>query len=486
MLKKLLRLPVIPLFAIFFIQPVLGGESTVFGPARFERGAGTPATESKTFVSPFSGPGYVLKVHNGDNQSENRTSGATIALNGQTVVKPSDFNQQIEWIERTVPLSLNNELAVTLAGPPGSFITLTITGEHPVPEVSLSAFPETIHKGDPTTLSWNSTNAASCTIDQGIGNVPLTGSVSISPAQTTRYTITVKGPGGTATASVTVTVMSPISLAITSPLDGEPVRGAKALVEGTIVHRKGAETGVTVNGVPAVIYDGKFIVNEVPLQKGENSITAAATDANGNSLSASITLNAETSADCVRIESIAYWGVSPFETTLVVRGAHQEPSLTHTGPGPVEFLSSTNEEEYPIRITTEGVYHFTAEAPDAQGETCSNTLAIVVLNKADLDELLRAKWSGMKSKLALGEIEQALSYFREGSKEDYRQIFTALAANLPRLVSGMQDIEMIGAEDGRAKYRIRRVHAVDGKPVTITYNIYFILDEDGLWKLDRF
>ena len=109
-----------------------------------------------------------------------------------------------------------------------------------------------------------------------------------------------------------------------------------------------------------------------------------------------------------------------------------------------------------------------------------------MLNKADLDELLRAKWSGMKSKLALGEIEQALSYFREGSKEDYRQIFTALAANLPRLVSGMQDIEMIGAEDGRAKYRIRRVHAVDGKPVTITYNIYFILDEDGLWKLDRF
>jgi RHS repeat-associated protein len=74
------------------------------------------------------------------------------------------------------------------------------------PNVTLSANPETILSGESSTLSWTSSDAESANIDKGIGNVPLSGSLTVSPVGTTTYTITVTGPGGTATAQVKVTV----------------------------------------------------------------------------------------------------------------------------------------------------------------------------------------------------------------------------------------------------------------------------------------
>jgi YD repeat-containing protein len=73
-------------------------------------------------------------------------------------------------------------------------------------EVSISADPATIQEGESSTLTWTSANATTCTIDQGIGPVDLSGSTTVSPTETTTYTITAEGAGGTATDSCTVTV----------------------------------------------------------------------------------------------------------------------------------------------------------------------------------------------------------------------------------------------------------------------------------------
>jgi len=59
-------------------------------------------------------------------------------------------------------------------------------------------------------LEWGAAgNAATVTVDQGIGTLATTpGSQQVCPAQTTTYVMTAVGPGGTATASVTVTRQS--------------------------------------------------------------------------------------------------------------------------------------------------------------------------------------------------------------------------------------------------------------------------------------
>jgi peptidoglycan-associated lipoprotein len=76
------------------------------------------------------------------------------------------------------------------------------------PTASLSASPNTVEKGQATTLSWETSNATDVSID-GIGAVQPTGSQQVTPADSTTYTLTAKGAGGSQTATARVTVTSP-------------------------------------------------------------------------------------------------------------------------------------------------------------------------------------------------------------------------------------------------------------------------------------
>ncbi|HOI96063.1 MAG TPA: Ig-like domain-containing protein, partial [Syntrophobacter fumaroxidans] len=298
------------------------------------------------------------------------------------------------------------------------------------------------------------------------------------------------GNGGSASATVTVAVraLAGISLEITSPLDGDFVVKHSTLVIGTVVNSAGNETGVVVNGVPAVVIGTQFVANRVRLQNGTNTLTAVATDTQGNTATTSIAVNSDTTGGYLELSTVIHSGISPFETSLSIGGTFpcSDAVLTYTGPGEAEFLQSTQPEDRVVRLVAEGLYLFTAEAADDQGTMHTDTVALVVFNRDDLDALFKSKWNAMKGKLSAGAIEDALGYFRERSKERYRTIFTALAAGLPGIVSGMQEIEMILCRESTAEYRIPRVHMVDGEAVTITYSIFFRVDEDGLWKIDRF
>ena len=79
----------------------------------------------------------------------------------------------------------------------------------PQPTVTLSADPTSINKGDSSTLSWTSTNATQLTIAPGVGTVNAEGSTKVTPGDSTTYTITASGPGGSANATARVTVSTP-------------------------------------------------------------------------------------------------------------------------------------------------------------------------------------------------------------------------------------------------------------------------------------
>ncbi|MCF8036072.1 MAG: putative Ig domain-containing protein, partial [Desulfobacteraceae bacterium] len=91
-------------------------------------------------------------------------------------------------------------------------VQITVTANPPF--VTLTADPQTIAPGQSATLSWTSEYAETCTILPSIGEVRTKGSVTVSPAETTTYTITASGGGGTAEKSVTVTVQQPPEVGI--------------------------------------------------------------------------------------------------------------------------------------------------------------------------------------------------------------------------------------------------------------------------------
>ena len=76
------------------------------------------------------------------------------------------------------------------------------------PTASLTASPETIDKGQSTTLTWQTTNATDVAIDS-VGAVDANGSKQVGPTESTTYTLTAKGAGGNQTATARVTVNAP-------------------------------------------------------------------------------------------------------------------------------------------------------------------------------------------------------------------------------------------------------------------------------------
>ena len=110
-------------------------------------------------------------------------------------------------MKKLIPLLLLLVLVFTagcdLTGGP-----LTISGSGRAPAInSFDTSPSTLSAGGIATLSWNVSGASTVSIDQGIGNVALTGRRDVMPSATTVYTLTATSATGmsvTATAQVMV------------------------------------------------------------------------------------------------------------------------------------------------------------------------------------------------------------------------------------------------------------------------------------------
>jgi hypothetical protein len=107
--------------------------------------------------------------------------------------------------------SITTSYMLTATGPGGTTTAArTITVSPPnATQISFTATPATIGDGDAATLSWAISNATSASIDNGIGAIALTGSITVRPHSTTTYTLTASGSGGTRSAFATVTIAPP-------------------------------------------------------------------------------------------------------------------------------------------------------------------------------------------------------------------------------------------------------------------------------------
>src|SRR5947207_15437493 len=73
-----------------------------------------------------------------------------------------------------------------------------------------TAEPTSIQRGQSSTLRWEVTGqVTSVSINQTIGTVPNTGNRRVFPTDSTTYTLSATGSGGSVTASTTITVTTP-------------------------------------------------------------------------------------------------------------------------------------------------------------------------------------------------------------------------------------------------------------------------------------
>ncbi len=126
-------------------------------------------------------------------------------LNGDTVTLDQDIGTKTVQGEISVTPSVTTIYTLTAVNSEGSSkARVTLTVAHKKPVVTISASPIIVPQGGSTTLTWTSQNGTGASIDNGVGPVPLSGTIQLTPGGTTTYTLTVTGPGGSAHASALV------------------------------------------------------------------------------------------------------------------------------------------------------------------------------------------------------------------------------------------------------------------------------------------
>lgn len=307
----------------------------------------------------------------------------------------------------------------------------------------------------------------------------VSGIENIRNAWAGRFTQLTNGKG------IIMDVAPSITLSIGSPLNGETINKPEITVKGAVINTTGKETGVTVNGIVATVYCSQFIANNVPLTEGSNTITVTATDTAGTTATTSITVNAVTTGNYIRVTSNIESGIAPLEVSLRIDGSFSiiSSNLNITGPGQPEFLY-TSADEYKLKFIAEGIYYITASATGPDGNVYRDMIAITVMNKAQLDALLKAKWNAMKTALGTGDIHGALVNFAIDAQGAYRDQFAALGPILPDIVNELSTagINMVSVENRIAEYEI----LITREGTTFSLHLKFVRDDNGLWKIWAF
>ena len=172
--------------------------------------SGTATATASVSINPASITSFTSSPGN-----INLGASSTLAWNGITNATSCSIDNGVGIVtcadgSTSVSPSASTTYTLTANGSGGNDTATATVAYNPATAGALTASPTTIDRGasETSTLSWTpSTNATSCSIDNGVGGVSCTGgSTSVGPASTTTYTLTATGPGGSDTDAATVTV----------------------------------------------------------------------------------------------------------------------------------------------------------------------------------------------------------------------------------------------------------------------------------------
>ena len=87
-----------------------------------------------------------------------------------------------------------------------------------------------------------------------------------------------------------------------------------------------------------------------------------------------------------------------------------------------------------------------------------------------------------KAALAAGDVDKALTFISEVSRDKYASIFQIIGPSLPDYAAGMGNLIFDSEEAGKEKYEM--THQVGSE--TYLFPVIFIKDDDGNWRIYNF
>ena len=124
--------------------PAPVGNVGIFGPQRYVRTTGPKNVYTTTVAVPaWVASPFTMHIQNGEPNGTYRVSSAWIEVNAaQVAAAPANFNQNVPALDRSVALTPQSALKVTLASKPTSYLTISLLGtsaDHTAPKVTIEA-----------------------------------------------------------------------------------------------------------------------------------------------------------------------------------------------------------------------------------------------------------------------------------------------------------------------------------------------------------
>lgn len=314
------------------------------------------------------------------------------------------------------------------------------------------------------------------------------------------------GGGDTMASAFTYINITAPAISIESPSATEPVLPMPGSSTGVItvvgnvvaepgsyvsIHSSATRDGLTIPfpSVCGVIRAGRFYANDVGFAPREfiTTLTAAVTNPDGSRTEQRIVLPppsnnlpielrlSETAGLAPHIVRLSYTSSIPQRQVTNVRvdiDSDATPDVGTLPPGTEASFSFANS----------GVYLLTVAFSDSQGAVYSMPYVIEVLDRATLDAQLKPIFRSMNNAIAAGNVELALAYISESSRDRWRDPLTRLQNTWATISASFSDPE--GVEYGGSSVQYLTSRASNG--VQRVSFLTFVKDSDCQWRIHAF
>jgi uncharacterized repeat protein (TIGR01451 family) len=264
-------------------------------------------------------------------------------------------------------------LTVTAACGSASQATATTTVTvGPAPGGSLN-FSGDISLGCTATLNWTATNATSGTLNPGGISVPVvsgSGSITVTPIVTTVYTLSLTGPGGSASFNATVTVNPAPAITAFSAAPSTIAAGDSVTFSATFT----GGTGVITPGGYAITSGGAYVLATGPSSTTTYTLTVTAACGSASQATATTTVTVSAAPG----GSLSSAGDISVGCTATLNWTATNATSGTINPGGISVPAASGSGSVTVTPTTTTVYTLNLNGPG--GSTSYN--ATVTVNPA--------------------------------------------------------------------------------------------------------
>jgi hypothetical protein len=280
-----------------------------------------------------------------------------------------------------------------------------------------------------------------------------------------------------------ITVASGPIVTIDAGLDGSTIQDDNVLVTGTL--QSEPNSGVTVNGITAEIYDdGRWAANHVPLVTGTNSLAIEAFTVDG--LSASQTINVNRSGtNAIRLDADPHGGVAPHATAFIITNraniAIKKVEIDFAGDGTLQDVTAIGL-SFGAQYSDPGFYRPRVVVTAVDDQIYQAQVAVVVRSAASVYALAQGVLTGLLDRLQTGDMDRALNRVTATMGPIYRDSFTALsqAGTLNASAAQFGAVQQASIAADYIELLVTR----SSETGTDAYWIHLIRGADGIWRID--